>query len=109
MDSLELVLSNDDVAQGCAVLQDEHGVVTTYIQLALSVRISFSTWTHTSVIITVAGTTTVVLAVGQVNIARDLTGRRQRDNITHARGDVESLGTGNANETEEDSAGVHFV
>jgi hypothetical protein len=64
---------------------------------------------HTSVLITVAGTTTVVLAVAQVDFARDLTRRRQRDNITHARGDVESLSTGNANETEEDSAGVHFV
>lgn len=35
VDALELVLSNDDVAQGCAVLQDEHGVVIAYIRLAL--------------------------------------------------------------------------
>lgn len=30
VDALELVRSNDDVAQGCTVLQDEHGVVGAY-------------------------------------------------------------------------------
>lgn len=30
VDALELVLSNDHVAQGCSVLQDEHGTVGAY-------------------------------------------------------------------------------
>lgn len=63
---------------------------------------------HTSIIITVAGSTTIVLPIPQINTAFDHTGRRQRDNITHTRGNVECLGTGNANETEDDSAGMHF-
>jgi hypothetical protein len=63
---------------------------------------------HTSIIIIVAGPTTIVLPIPQINTAFDHTGRRQRDNITHTRWDIECLGTGNANETEEDSAGMHF-
>lgn len=64
---------------------------------------------HTGVIIVVAGTTTVVLPVTQINTALDHTGRRQRDDAAHTRGNVESLGTGKANETEDDGAGVHFA
>lgn len=64
---------------------------------------------HTGVIVVVAGLTTVVLPVTKINIALDHTGRRQRDDVAHARGNVESLGTGKANETEDDGAGVHFI
>lgn len=66
-------------------------------------------WGHTSIIIIVAGSTTIVLPIAQINTALDHTGRRQRDNAPHARGNVECLGTGKANETEDDSAGMHFA
>jgi hypothetical protein len=107
VDTLKLVLSDDDVAQGCSILQDEHGTVRAY-----SIRficLNSLLGGHTSIIITVAGATTIELPVSQIDTAGDHTGRRQRDDVTHARGDVESLGTGNANEAEDDSAGVHFA
>jgi hypothetical protein len=63
---------------------------------------------HTSIIIIVASSTTIVLPIPQINTAFDHTGRRQRDNTTHTRGNIECLSTGNANETEDDSAGMHF-
>lgn len=45
MDALELVLSNDHVAQGSSILQDKHGVVRAYIQLAPSIWTRFL-WTN---------------------------------------------------------------
>jgi hypothetical protein len=78
------------------------------IQLALFI-LTHSLRGHTGIIITVASTTTIVLPISQINTAFDHTGRRQRDNTAHTRGNVECLGTRNANETEDDSAGMHFV
>lgn len=108
MDALELVLSNDHVAQGCSILQDEHGVVGAYSISSIHLDLGFLCG-HTGVIIVVAGTTTIVLPVTQINTALDHTGRRQRDDAADTRGNVESLGTGKANETEDDGAGVHFA
>lgn len=64
---------------------------------------------HTGILVTVARTTTVVLPVAQINIALDHAGRRQRDNAAHPRGNVQCLGTGEANETEDDGASVHLA
>lgn len=109
MDALELVRSNDHVAQGRSVLQDEHGAVGAYSISFVHLDVVFFLCGHTGVIIAVAGATTVVLPVTKINIALDHTGRRQRDDVAHTGGNVESLGTGKADETEDDGVGVHFV
>lgn len=74
VNTLELVLADDDIAQGSAVLEDEDGAVTA------------------SVGISVACAAAVILLVAHVLGARDDAGLSKRDDGTRASRDVESLG-----------------
>lgn len=87
MNTLELVGADDDVGEGGTVLKDEDGVV------------------GTSVIVSVAGTTTVKLLVAVVIGAGDDRGFGEGDDAAAARRDVEGLGRAQGRDGgEEDGA-----
>lgn len=85
MDPLELIDTNDHVAQGSAVLQDEDRAVAARVGIG------------------VAGSAAVELLVAHVFGAGDDAGRRKGNNGADAGRDVEGLACSEANRCAEDS------
>lgn len=73
MNSLEGVSSDDDIGNGCAIVEDEDSTVTA------------------SVGIRVAGPSTIEFLVAEVLAASDVAWCRERYNFTNTSGDVEGL------------------
>jgi hypothetical protein len=76
VNSLELTRANNDVGQGSTVLKNENGILAS------------------SVLVGVAGATTVILSVAQVHVAGDRAGLGERDDRSDSGRDVQSLRCG---------------
>ena len=83
VDTLKRISANDDVGDGCTVLEEENSVVAA------------------SVLVRVAWLATVKLLVAKVNITSDGAGLRERDDLAGASGDVESLRSRHAGDERE--------
>lgn len=90
MDTLERVASNDDVAQGCTVLEDEHGVL------------------RSGILVRVAGLSTVKLHVGVVIDAGDGAGLWEGCDVAGAGWDVEGLRSGEAGQGGGNGGGLEM-
>lgn len=90
MDTLERVASDDDVAQGCSVLQDEDSVL------------------RSGVLIRVAGLSTVELHVGVVVDTGDGAGLREGCDVARPGWDVEGLRGGKACQAGSDGGGLEM-
>lgn len=91
MNALQLVDTDDDVAQGGAVLENEDSRVAAGVSIG------------------VTSATTIELLVAHVLASRDDTGSREGDDGTAAGGDVESLSRGEAGQHGGDkNLGLHF-
>lgn len=90
MDALERVASNNDVAQGCTILEDEDSVL------------------RSGVLIRVAGLSTVELLVGVVIDAGDGAGLWEGCDVAGAGGDVEGLRSGKASQGGGNGGGLEM-
>ena len=88
VDALELPGADDDVGDGRAVVEDEHGAVATRVGIG------------------VAGSPAVELFVAEVDGAGDGGGLGERDDRTGASGDVEGLGGREGCQRGEEGGGV---